>query len=128
MSQSEVKILNEEVYFHKDSMKAAHRVYVAIIHQNEQLDGRLLSSFSSLSEKMTGVNDRQIPFSFDSNKIPVDFIKQSHLQQITFTGKLTARIAEGLLQNYWRQIPLEGSIDVSITILQLQDYLIPSMK
>lgn len=77
---------------------------------------------------MTGVTDRQIPISFDSKKIPADLIKQRHLQQITFTGRLTERIAEELLQSYWQQRALDGSMDVSITILQMQDYLIPSMK
>ena len=128
MSNSEVKVLSEEVYFQRDSMKAVHRIYVSISHQTEQLDGRLFPSFHSLSEKMTGVTDRQIPISFDSKKIPADLIKQRQLQQITFTGKLTERSAEDLLQSYWRQRALDGPMDVSVTILQLQDYLIPSMK
>lgn len=128
MGTFQVKVIHEGLYFYKESMKPVHRVYVSIIHQDEELDGRLLPSFRLVSEKMTGVADRQIPFNFDPNKISTELIRQGDWQQITFAGKLTRRLAERFLQNYWRETALDGPLDVSVFLLQLQDYLIPSIK
>ncbi|CAF1569467.1 unnamed protein product, partial [Rotaria sordida] len=86
---NDVKILYEDLYLNKTSMKIIRRIYLFVFYNGQELDGRYLSSLMLSSEQFNGINYIQNPLNYKSNQIFINVIKQRDIQQITFSGKIS---------------------------------------
>jgi hypothetical protein len=123
-----VNIFYEDLYLNTTSMKSIRRIYLFIFSNEQQLDGRFLSSIILSSGQFNGINYIQNPLNYKSNQIPMNLIKQRDIQQITFHGKMSRLSAERLLEDYWQNPVKQGLTNVNIVIIKLQEYLIYSSK
>jgi hypothetical protein len=69
-----------------------------------------------------------MPLTFVSNQIPINVVKQRDVQQITFTGKISQTLAQSALIDYWQNPIRQGLINANVFIIQLQQYLVYSIK
>jgi hypothetical protein len=56
-------------------MKSIRRIYLFIFYNEQQLDGRFLSSIHLSAGQFNGINYIQNPLNYISNYIPPEFIK-----------------------------------------------------
>jgi len=123
-----VKILFEDLYLNLTSKMSIHRVYSFIFYNNQQLDGRYFSALILSSGQFNRINSLQNPLNYISNQIPVDVIQQRDVQQITFTGKVSQTLAQSALIDYWQNPVRQGLINANVYIIQVQQYLVYSIK
>lgn len=114
-----VKIFYDDLYLNLTSKQSIRRIYSFIFSDDQQLDGRYITSLILSSGQFNGIN----PLIYISNQIPTNIIKQHDIQQITFSGKLNRLASERLIQDYWQNPIKQGLINININILQLQEYL-----
>ncbi|CAF4066459.1 unnamed protein product, partial [Rotaria sp. Silwood2] len=120
---NDVKILYEDLYLNKTSMKIIRRIYLFVFYNGQVLDGRYLSSFILSSEQFNGIDYIQNPLNYKSNQILIDVIKQRDIQQITFSGKISKLSAERILKDYWQNPIKQDLPNTIVDIIQLQEYL-----
>ncbi|CAF4454843.1 unnamed protein product, partial [Adineta steineri] len=101
-------------------MKSIHRIYLFIFYNEQELDGRYLSSIMLSSGQFNSIPK---PLNYISNQIPTNLIQQRNIQQITFLGKINKLLAEKILKDYWQNPIKQGLINVKILILRVQEYL-----
>jgi len=123
-----MKILYEDLYINLTSMKSIRRIYSFAFYNEQELDGRYLSSLVLSSGQFNRINYIQNPLNYISNQIPIDLIKQRDIQQITFSGKMSRLFVERILKDYWRNPVKQGLINANVRIIQLQEYLAYSSK
>jgi hypothetical protein len=63
-----------------------------------------------------------------SNLIPINVVKQRDIQQITFTGKVSQTLAQSALTDYWQNPVRQGLTNANVYIIQLQQFLVYSIK
>jgi hypothetical protein len=110
------------------SLISVQRVYAFVFYNDQELDGRYLSSLTLPQSQFMGPYYTQIPLTFVSNQIPFNVVKQRDVQQITFTGKITQTLAQSALIDYWQNPVREGLINANVIIIQLQQYLVYSIR
>ncbi|CAF2376052.1 unnamed protein product [Rotaria sp. Silwood2] len=120
---NDVKILYEDLYLNKTSMKIIRRIYLFVFYNGQVLDGRYLSSLILSSEQFNGIDYVQNPLNYKSNQILIDVIKQRDIQQITFSGKISKLSAERILKDYWQNPIKQDLPNTIVDIIQLQEYL-----
>ncbi len=121
-----MKILLEDFYVNLTSQEPLRRVYSLIFANEEQLDGRYHSPLILSSGQFYRVEALQNPLSYSSNQIPSNVMKQRDIQKISFLGKMNQLSAKRILEDYWQNPSQQGLTDVTIRIVQLQEYLIHS--
>ncbi|CAF3399711.1 unnamed protein product [Rotaria socialis] len=124
----EVKIIYEDLYLNRTSMNVIRRVHLFAFHNEQELDGRYLSSLVLSAEQFHGYQYVQNPLSYKSNQIPVNIIKQYDIHQITFSEKMSQISAERILKDYWQNPAKQGLTKINIDIIQLQEYLTDSIN
>ncbi|CAF3578872.1 unnamed protein product [Adineta steineri] len=120
-----IEIFYEDLYLNITSMKSIHRIYLFIFYNEQELDGRYLSSIMLSSGQFNSIPK---PLNYISNQIPTNLIQQRNIQQITFLGKINKLLAEKILKDYWQNPIKQGLINVKILILRVQEYLAYSSK
>ncbi|CAF3961528.1 unnamed protein product, partial [Adineta steineri] len=120
-----IEIFYEDLYLNTTSMKSIHRIYLFIFYNEQELDGRYLSSIMLSSGQFNSIPK---PLNYISNQIPTNLIQQRNIQQITFLGKINKLLAEKILKDYWQNPIKQGLINVKILILRVQEYLAYSSK
>lgn len=123
-----MKILFEDVYLNISSLIQVQRVFAFLFYNDQDLDGRFLSSLVLSPSQFTSPFDIQTPLTFISNVIPVNVVKQRDIQNITFTGKVSRTIAQTALVDYWQNPIRQGLTNAYVYIIQLQQYLVYSIK
>ncbi len=58
----------------------------------------------------------------------MNVVQQRDVQQITFTGKITRTLAQPALIDYWQNPVRQGLINANVYIIQIQQYLVYSIK
>ena len=101
---------------------------VFVFYNDQELDGRFVSSLILSAAQFTGPFYNQIPLTYVSNVLPVNYVKQRDVQQITFTGKVSRAVAQTALQDYWQNPIRQGLINANVLIIQFQQYLVYSAK
>ena len=128
LAGNSVKFLHEERYVNVTTMKLVYRAHLFVFHDGNELDGRYSAPFLLSSDQPMAMNEVQTPLSFVHNQIPIDLINERHLQQISFTGKISSKSAEQMLKDYWQNPFKQGLMDARISIVHRQEYLAFSMK
>jgi hypothetical protein len=123
-----VKILLQDPYLNLTSLTNIQRVYAFVFYNDQELDGRYLSSLILSPSEFIGPYYLQIPLTFISNSIPINVVKQRDVQQITFTGKVSQTLAQSALIDYWQNPVRQGLINANVYIIQLQQFLVYSIK
>jgi len=123
-----VKILLQDPYLNLTSLTNIQRVYAFVFYNDQELDGRYLSSLTLSPSEFIGPYYLQIPLTFISNSIPINVVKQRDVQQITFTGKVSQTLAQSALIDYWQNPVRQGLINANVYIIQLQQFLVYSIK
>ena len=121
-------LIHEDLYVNISSSETVRRVYVALSNDDEELDGRYLARLFLSAEEQPESNGVQRPSSLRSNEVPEDLIDGRDMQQITLTGKMTRTAGERRLSDVWLNSMQQTFLPVKVSILYLQEYLIPSMK
>lgn len=98
---------------------------MTLLNYGEELDARYASPLLLPSNEEPEV---QHPLSLRSDEVPAGLIDGRDLQQITLTGKITRRTAERRLMEIWLNSMQQEFLPVKVSIIHLQEYLIPSMK
>jgi hypothetical protein len=109
-------------------MISIRRIYSFAFYNEQELDGRYLSSLVLSSGQFNRINYIQNPLNYISNQIPIDLIKQRDIQQITFLGKISRLSVERILKDYWQNPVKQGLINANIRSIRLQEYLAYSSK
>jgi hypothetical protein len=126
---NKVEILLQDPYLNISSLTDIQRVYAFVFYNDEVLDGRYLSSLIlSPSQFTVGPYFLQTPLTYVSNLVPINVVKQRDVQQITFTGKVSQTIALTALIDYWQNPIRQGLINANVYIIQLQQFLVYSIK
>jgi hypothetical protein len=123
-----MKIFYEDLYVNLTSMISIRRIYSFAFYNEQELDGRYLSSLVLSSGQFNRINYIQNPLNYISNQIPIDLIKQRDIQQITFLGKISRLSVERILKDYWQNPVKQGLINANVRIIRLQEYLAYSSK
>ncbi len=123
-----MKILLQDPYLNLTSLTNIQRVYAFVFYNDQELDGRYLSSLILSPSEFIGPYYLQIPLTFISNSIPINVVKQRDVQQITFTGKVSQTLAQSALIDYWQNPVRQGLINANVYIIQLQQFLVYSIK
>jgi len=123
-----VKILLEDPYLNISSLSTIERVYAFVFYNDQELDGRYLSSLVLSPSEFTGPYYIQSPITYISNVIPSNVVKQRDVQEITFTGKVSQTLAQTALNDYWQNPVRQGLTNANVYIIQVQQYLVYSMK
>jgi hypothetical protein len=123
-----VKILLQDPYLNLTSLTNIQRVYAFVFYNDQELDGRYLSSLTLSPSEFIGPYYLQIPLTFISNSIPINVVKQRDVQQITFTGKVSQTLAQSALIDYWQNPVRQGLTNANVYIIQLQQFLVYSIK
>ncbi len=123
-----MKILLQDPYLNLTSLTNIQRVYAFVFYNDQELDGRYLSSLTLSPSEFIGPYYLQIPLTFISNSIPINVVKQRDVQQITFTGKVSQTLAQSALIDYWQNPVRQGLINANVYIIQLQQFLVYSIK
>lgn len=110
------------------SLTILQRVFAFVFNDNQELDGRYLSSLNLSPSQFVGTSSIQIPLTFISNFVPINLIKQRDVQQISFTGKVSQTLAQTALIDYWQNPIRQGLINANVYIIQLQQYFVFSIK
>lgn len=122
------RVLLQDPYLNLTSSSTLPRVYVFVFNNEQELDGRYLSSLNLSPSQFLGNPSIQIPLTFISNFIPMNLVKQRDVQQITFTGKVSQTLAQSALIDYWQNPIRQGLINANVYVIQLQQYLVFSVK
>ncbi|CAF1204774.1 unnamed protein product [Adineta ricciae] len=120
------KVLLEDPYLNASSLKTIQRVYTFVFFNDQELDGRYLSSLSLSPGQFTSTFYSQTPLTFISNALPINVVKQRDVQQITFTGKISRTLAQTSLADYWQNPIRQGLVNSNVYILQLQQNFVYS--
>jgi len=123
-----VKILLQDPYLNISSLTNIQRVYAFLFYNDQEIDGRYLSSLILSPSQFSGPYYIQTPLTYISNLIPINVFKQRDVQQITFTGKVSQTLAQSALIDYWQNPVRQGLINANVYIIQLQQYLVYSIK
>ncbi len=123
-----MKILLQDPYLNLTSLTNIQRVYAFVFYNDQELDGRYLSSLTLSPSEFIGPYYLQIPLTFISNSIPINVVKQRDVQQITFTGKVSQTLAQSALIDYWQNPVRQGLTNANVYIIQLQQFLVYSIK
>jgi hypothetical protein len=107
------------------SAETLRRVYVTLLNYDEELDARFASPLLLPSNEESEV---QHPLSLRSDEVPAGLIDGRDMQQITLTGKMSRRTAEQRVMEIWLNSMQQKFLPVKVSIVHLQEYLIPSMK
>ncbi|CAF2104402.1 unnamed protein product [Rotaria magnacalcarata] len=126
MTSNNVKVLLQDSYLNITSLKTIQRVYAFLFYNDQDLDGRYLSSLVLPQSQFNSPFYIQSPLTYISNLIPINVVKQRDVQQITFTGKVSRTLALTALINYWQNPIRQGLTNANVYIIQLQQYLVYS--
>jgi hypothetical protein len=121
-----VRILLQDPYLNLTSLTNIQRVYAFVFYNDQDLDGRYLSTLTLSPSQFIGSFSVQIPLTYISNFIPINVVKQRDVQQITFTGKVSQTLAQSALTDYWQNPIRQGLINANVYIIQLQQFLVYS--
>ena len=122
------RILLEDPYVNLTSTATIQRVFTFVFYNDQELDGRYLSSLILSPSQFTGPFFIQSPLTYISNVQPVNVVKQRDVQQITFTGKVSRTLAQSALIDYWQNPIRQGLTNANVLIIQLQQYLVYAIK
>jgi hypothetical protein len=128
ITSDRVRILYEDFYLNITSLKSLRRIYIFVFSNEQELDGRYLSSLVLSPGQFIGINHLQNPLNCTSNQIPMNVVKQLDVQQITFAGQMSRLSAERILNDYWQNPVKQGLINAKIYLIESQEYLAYSMK
>jgi hypothetical protein len=123
-----VRILLQDPYLNLTSLTNIQRVYAFVFYNDQDLDGRYLSTLTLSPSQFIGSFSVQIPLTYISNFIPINVVKQRDVQQITFTGKVSQTLAQSALTDYWQNPIRQGLINANVYIIQLQQFLVYSIE
>jgi len=123
-----VRILLQDPYLNITSLTDIQRVYAFLFYNDQELDGRYLSSLTLSPSEFIGPYYMQIPLTYVSNLVPINVVEQRDVQQITFTGKVSRTLAQSALVDYWQNPVRQGLMNANVIIIQLQQYLVYSLK
>jgi hypothetical protein len=123
-----VKILLQDPYLNISSLTNIQRVYAFLFYNDQEIDGRYLSSLILSPTQFSGPYYIQTPLTYISNLVPSNVFKQRDVQQITFTGKVSQTLAQSALIDYWQNPVRQGLINANVYIIQVQQYLVYSIK
>ncbi len=121
-----MRILLQDPYLNLTSLTNIQRVYAFVFYNDQDLDGRYLSTLTLSPSQFIGSFSVQIPLTYISNFIPINVVKQRDVQQITFTGKVSQTLAQSALTDYWQNPIRQGLINANVYIIQLQQFLVYS--
>ena len=122
------RVLLEDPHLNVSSSGTIQRAFTFLFYNDQELDGRYLSSLILSPSQFIGPFFIQSPLTFVSNQIPVNTFKQRDVQQITFSGKLSRTLAQAALTDYWQNPIRLGLTNANVFIVQFQQYLVYSMK
>ena len=128
ITSDRVRILYEDFYLNITSLKSIRRIYIFVFSNEQELDGRYLSSLVLAPGQFIGINYLQNPLNYISNQIPIDVVKQLDVQQITFAGQMSRLSSERILKDYWQNPVKQGLINAKIHLIESQEYLAYAMK
>ncbi|CAF0877176.1 unnamed protein product [Rotaria sp. Silwood1] len=128
ITSNNVKVLLEDPYLNISSLITIQRVYAFLFYNDQELDGRYLSSLVLSPSQFISPFYIQIPLTYVSNLIPANVVKQRDIQKITFTGKISQTLAQTALIDYWQNPIRQGLTNANVFIIQLQQYLIYSIN
>ncbi|CAF3582391.1 unnamed protein product [Rotaria sordida] len=128
ITSNNVKILLEDPYLNISSLITIQRVYAFLFYNDQELDGRYLSSLVLSPSQFMSPFYIQTPLTYVSNLIPTNVVKQRDIQKITFTGKIGQTLAQTALTDYWQNPIRQGLTNTNVYIIQLQQYLIYSIN
>lgn len=128
ITSNNVKILLQDSYLNISSLITIQRIYGFLFYNDQELDGRYLSSLNLSPSQFTGPYYTQTPLTYQSNLIPMNVVKQRDVQQITFTGKISRTLAQTALTDYWQNPVRQGLINANVYIIQVQQYFVYSVK
>lgn len=128
IKSDDVKILSEDLYLNKTSMKTIQRIHAFVFYHEQELDARYIPSLVLYSEQFNSVAYIKKPLYYISNQNLIDVIKQRDVQQITFSGKISKLSAEKLLKDYWQNPAKQGFININVIVIERQEYLSSSLK
>ncbi len=123
-----MKILLQDPYLNISSLTNIQRVYAFLFYNDQEIDGRYLSSLILSPTQFSGPYYIQTPLTYISNLVPSNVFKQRDVQQITFTGKVSQTLAQSALIDYWQNPVRQGLINANVYIIQVQQYLVYSIK
>ncbi len=123
-----MRILLQDPYLNLTSLTNIQRVYAFVFYNDQDLDGRYLSTLTLSPSQFIGSFSVQIPLTYISNFIPINVVKQRDVQQITFTGKVSQTLAQSALTDYWQNPIRQGLINANVYIIQLQQFLVYSIE
>ena len=124
------KVLLEDPYLNLNATTTTivQRVFIFVFYNDQELDGRFVSSLILSAAQFTGPFYNQNPLTFVSNVLPTNFVKQRDVQQITFTGKVSRNVAQTALTDYWQNPIRQGLTNANVLIIQFQQFLVYSAK
>lgn len=128
ITSNNVRILLQDPYLNITSLTDIQRVYAFLFYNDQELDGRYLSSLTLSPSEFIGPYYMQIPLTYVSNLVPINVVEQRDVQQITFTGKVSRTLAQSALVDYWQNPVRQGLMNANVIIIQLQQYLVYSLK
>jgi hypothetical protein len=128
ITSNNVRILLQDPYLNITSLTDIQRVYAFLFYNDQELDGRYLSSLNLSPSEFLGPYYMQIPSTYVSNLVPINVVEQRDVQQITFTGKVSRTLAQSALVDYWQNPVRQGLMNANVIIIQLQQYLVYSLK
>lgn len=123
-----MKILLEDPYLNISSLTEIQRVYAFLFYNDQEIDGRYLSSLILSPSQFSGPYYIQTPLTYVSNLIPANVVKQRDVQQITFTGKVSRTLVQTALIDYWQNPVRQGLTNANVYVIQLQQYLVYSIE
>jgi hypothetical protein len=122
------RVLLEDAHVNLSSTATVQRVYAFVFYNEQELDGRYLSTLTLSPSQFTGPFYIQSPLTYMSNLQPMNVVKQRDLQQITYTGKVSRQLIQTALFDYWQNPVRQGLTNANIIIVQYQQYLVYTVK